>query len=188
MNNAKPEILLGVTGSIAAYKAAELLRAMVRSEWIVHVIMTEAATRFIAPLTFRTLSRNPVATGLFDTPETWMPGHVSLADRADLMAIAPCTANVAAKLTVGLADDALTATALACRAPLLLAPAMNDGMWEHPATRANLGRLRERGVTIVEPATGDLACDRVGAGRLAPVEEIFAAIRAKLGGEHSAQS
>ncbi|MEI7902091.1 MAG: flavoprotein, partial [bacterium] len=116
-------ILLGITGSIAAYKACELTRLFVKDGHRVHVIMTQAATRFVAPLTFRTLSRNPVAVDLFDEPDEWIPGHISFAERGDVLVIAPCSANVLAKLAHGLADDLLTATALATQAPLVLAPA-----------------------------------------------------------------
>lgn len=174
----KPEkhIVLGVTGSIAAYKAAELVRLMTKKGWEVSVIMTRAATRFVGELTFQTLSRNPVTTDMFAEVESWRPTHVSLADRADALVIAPCTANVLAKLAHGLADDALTATALACAAPLVIAPAMNAKMWLHPATCANIELLKSRGAAIVDVGTGDLACGYEGAGRLAPLENILAAI------------
>jgi phosphopantothenoylcysteine decarboxylase/phosphopantothenate--cysteine ligase len=167
-------ILLGVTGSIAAYKACELTRLFVKGGHDVHVLMTQGGTRFVTPLTFRTLSRNPVALDLFDEPDEWVPGHISLAERADLLVVAPCTANVTAKLAHGLADDLLTATALATKAPLLLAPAMNTGMWENPASQANLATLAARGVTLVEAGTGDLACGTTGKGRMAEAQEIFA--------------
>ena len=179
------DVVLGVTGSIAAYKAAELVRLMVKEGWTVHVVMTEAATRFVTPLTFRTLSRNPVGVSAFDEPEDWMPGHISLAERADIVVVAPCTANVLAKLAHGLADDLLTATVLATRAPLLIAPAMNTGMWEHPATQANLTTVRARGAGIVEAATGELACGTTGPGRMAdPVAVLEAARRMILNGKH----
>lgn len=175
------EIVLGVTGSIAAYKAAELVRMMVREGWGVHVVMTDGATRFVTPLTFQTLSRNPVATGMFDEVRDWRPNHVSLAQAADVLCIAPCTANVIAKLAHGIADDELTATALACRAPLVIAPAMNDAMFEHPATQANIALLRERGAVIVEPGVGELACGSGGRGRLAALEDILGCVRGALG-------
>lgn len=168
-------ILLGVTGSIAAYKACELTRLFVKGGHEVRVLMTQGATRFVSPLTFRTLSRNPVGVDLFDEPEEWVPGHISLAERAELLVVAPCTANVAAKLAHGLADDLLTATALATRAPLLIAPAMNTGMWENPATQANLAALAARGATFVDAGTGDLACGTTGKGRMAEPEAIYAA-------------
>ena len=176
----KPHIVLGVTGSIAAYKAADLTRLMMKRKWNVSVVMTAAATRFVGELTFRTLSRNAVGVDMFDPGLEWMPDHIGLADRADVLAIAPCTANVIAKLAQGLADDLLCATALACRAPLLIAPAMNDNMWDHPATRNNVRLLKERGVLWVEPATGDLACNRQGRGRMAEPDAIAAAIATVL--------
>lgn len=173
-------IVLGVTGSIAAYKAAELVRQMKEEGWDVHVVMTKAATRFVGELTFRTLSQNPVAVDLFEAPESWRPKHVALADRARGLVIAPCTANVLAKLAVGLADDLLTAVALASRAPMVVAPAMNERMWNHPATQTNVRLLEERGAHIVMPGTGALACGAMGRGRMAEPEEILAAVRACL--------
>lgn len=169
-------ILLGVTGSIAAYKACELARLLVKEEHEVHVIMTLCAQKFVTPLTFQTLSRNPVAESMFDEPDEWVPGHISLADKADLLVIAPCTANVIAKLAHGLADDMLTATALATKAPLLIAPAMNTGMWDHPATQQNIATLTSRGVRIVDAGTGDLACGTTGKGRMAEPQQIAEAI------------
>ncbi|MBP7638587.1 MAG: hypothetical protein KBA18_11980 [Kiritimatiellae bacterium] len=173
-------ILLGVTGSIAAYKACELTRLFVKSGHAVHVLMTDAATRFVSPLTFRTLSRNPVSAGLFDAPEEWVPGHISLAERADALVVAPCTANVIAKLAHGLADDILTSTALASRAPLVIAPAMNTGMWDHPATRANISLLGARGATFVDAGTGDLACGTSGKGRMAEPQTVYDAVLRRL--------
>ncbi len=173
-------ILLGVTGSIAAYKACELTRLFVKNGHAVHVLMTDAATRFVSPLTFRTLSRNPVSAGLFDAPEEWVPGHISLAERADVLVVAPCTANVIAKLAHGLADDILTSTALASRAPLVIAPAMNTGMWDHPATRANMSLLASRGATFVDACTGDLACGTSGKGRMAEPQSVYDAVLRRL--------
>ncbi len=175
-------ILLGVTGSIAAYKACELTRLFVKGGHTVHVLMTGAATQFVSPLTFRTLSRNPVPAGLFDAPEEWVPGHISLAERAEVLVIAPCTANVIAKLAHGLADDILTATALATRAPLVIAPAMNTGMWEHPATQANMRLLASRGATFVDAGTGDLACGTAGKGRMAPPQAVYDAVMLAFAG------
>lgn len=180
------EIVLGVTGSIAAYKAAELVRLMVKAGHGVSVVMTRGAAEFVTPLTFQTLSRRPVATGLFDPVAAWEPRHVSLAQGADVLVIAPCTANVIAKLAHGIADDALTATALACRAPLVVAPAMNDGMFANPATQANLATLRGRGVAIVAPSDGELACGSRGPGRLAPLEDIMAAVEAAIAEKEAA--
>lgn len=165
-------ILLGVTGSIAAYKAADLASRLVKAGHDVHVVMTANAREFVAPLTFQTLSRNAVTTGTFDEKEAWQPGHVSLADRADLLLVAPATANVIAKLANGIADDALTSIALATPAPLLIAPAMNGKMWEHPATRENVARLKSRGAKFIGPEKGVLACGYEGIGRLWDVAEI----------------
>jgi phosphopantothenoylcysteine decarboxylase/phosphopantothenate--cysteine ligase len=167
-------ILLGVTGSIAAYKACELARMFVKKEiFDLHILMTEAATEFVSPLTFQTLSRNPVALNLFDEPLEWSPGHISLAERAELFIIAPCTANVIAKLAHGIADDMLTSTALASTAPMLIAPAMNSGMWANPATRDNIALLQSRGVSLVDPESGDLACGTTGCGRMAEPQTIY---------------
>lgn len=178
--SAKKQIVLGVTGSIAAYKAAELVRLMISRQWDVRVVMTAAAAHFVGELTFRTLSQNPVAVDMFaDRPE-WKPEHISLADRADVMVISPCTANVMAKLAHGLADDLLTCTALATRAPLVVAPAMNEKMWEHPATQANAAVLRERDVRMVDVGSGDLACGYQGKGRLASLDDILAAVASAL--------
>ena len=166
-------VVLGVTGSIAAYKAAEmtsLLRKVGHEVWIV---MTESAADFITPLTLATLSRHPVLTNLADeNGEEWKPGHIELADRADLLLVAPATANSIAGLACGFADDALGAVALATRAPVLIAPAMNGKMWEHPATQENVKRLRTRGVEFIGPASGMLACGYEGAGRLAEPGDI----------------
>lgn len=175
-------VVLGVTGSIAAYKAAELVRLFRKRGWGVSVIMTAAATEFVTPLTFQTLSREPVGLGLFDEKDSWHPDHLSYAERADVLVIAPCTANVIAKLAHGLADDLLTCTALATQAPVVVAPAMNDGMWRHPATRENVGTLKRRGVRIVDVESGELACGVTGQGRLASVEAVMAAVDQVLNG------
>lgn len=173
-------VLLGVTGSIAAYKACILVRLLVRAGAEVTVAMTEAACRFVTPLTFRTLSRRPVALDAFAEPESWSPEHVSLADWCDVLVVAPCTADAAAKFASGLAGDLLSSTFLACRKPKLLAPAMNDGMWDNPATQDNFATLRRRGVCIVEPDTGDLACGTSGRGRMPEPEIVLAAATALL--------
>ena len=165
-------ILLGVTGSIAAYKAADLTSRLVKAGHDVHVVMTANALEFIAPLTFQTLSRNAVTSGIFDGKESWNPGHIALADRADLLLVAPATANVVAKLANGIADDALTSIALASPAPLLIAPAMNGKMWMHPATRENVARLKSRGAKFIGPDEGLLACGYEGPGRMWDVEKI----------------
>ncbi|MFV1994163.1 MAG: flavoprotein, partial [Verrucomicrobiales bacterium] len=151
-------IILGVTGSIAAYRAADITSALVKAGHAVTVVMSAGAREFITPLTLQTLSKNPVVTGLFDEKESWRPGHIELADGADLLLVAPATANLIAQLAHGLAGDALTAIALATRAPVLIAPAMNGKMWSHPATAANVATLRDRGVEFIGPEEGMLAC------------------------------
>lgn len=169
-------IVLGVTGSIAAHRAADLASLLVKQGCDVHVVLTADAQRFITALPFKTLSRNPVVTDLYDEQEGWKPAHIALADAADLLLIAPATANNLAKLAQGLADDALTCLALALnpRAKLLLAPAMNGKMWLHPATQQNVATLKARGAQFLGPAEGLLACGYEGLGRLWPVEDIAA--------------
>ena len=178
--SAAPHIVLGVTGSIAAYKAAELTRLMVRRGWEVTAILTEAAQRFVGEATFRALSRHPVLTGMFDDPDAWRPDHIAVADRAAALVIAPCTANVIARLAHGVADDLLGCTYLSVRVPVLIAPAMNERMWTHAATQANVETLRARGVRFVEPGTGDLACGATGKGRMAEPETIAEAVARAL--------
>lgn len=172
----KKHVLLGVTGSIAAYKAAELVRLMKERKWDVSVVMTRAATKFVGELTFRTLSRNQVFTDMFADSEEWLPDHISLADKADVVLLAPCTANVLAKVAHGIADDLLTCAALASNAPLIIAPAMNEKMWDNPATQSNVAILKSRGARIVDVETGDLACGYKGRGRMASLEAIMAAV------------
>ncbi len=169
-------VVLGVTGSIAAYKACELVRLFVKNGDDVHVIMTENACEFVTPLTFQTLSRNPVAIRQFEEPTDWRPGHISLAEAADVVVVAPATANILAKMAHGIADDMLSSVLLATKASILVAPAMNAGMYENAATQANLATLRERGVKVVEPTSGELACGTTGAGRLADPSVIFKAV------------
>lgn len=166
-------IILGVTGGIAAYKAAEIASSLTRHGCNVKVVMTEGATHFVAPLTFQTLSRQPVVVDMFAAPKKWDVAHVSYAQAADLIIIAPATANVIAKLALGLADDMLTATILASRAPVLIAPAMNSNMYLNPAVQHNLDLLRQRGFQIVEPESGYLACGDRGPGRLADPDKII---------------
>jgi phosphopantothenoylcysteine decarboxylase/phosphopantothenoylcysteine decarboxylase/phosphopantothenate--cysteine ligase len=175
-----PVIVLGITGSIAAYRAADLASQLVKAGADVHVIMTPHACDFITPLTMQTMSRNPVVTAAWNAQSNWKPGHIELADRADLLLIAPATANVIAELAHGLAGHPLTEVALATRAPLLIAPAMNGKMWEHPATRANVELLKSRGAEFVGPEAGVLACGYEGLGRLAAVTDIVARTLAKL--------
>lgn len=171
-------IVVGVTGGIAAYKAVGAVRSFVLAGHDVQVIATEAALRFVGAPTFEAISRNPIATDLYDGVAEVR--HVALGQRADLIVIAPATANTIAKLANGIADDLLGNTVLASRAPLLIAPAMHTEMWQHPATVANIALLRERGVHIVGPGVGQLTGDDSGAGRMAEPEEIAAAARAIL--------
>lgn len=167
-------VLLGVTGCIAAYKACEILRGLQKAGVHVKVVMTAHATHFVGPTTFRALTREPVAVSLFDEPGDPIH-HISLAQEADLFLIAPCTANVMAKLANGIADDLLTTTALATHAPVLIAPAMNVNMYEHPITQENIQKLSSLGVKFIEPEAGYLACGDVGRGRLAEPSEIVKA-------------
>jgi phosphopantothenoylcysteine decarboxylase len=171
-----PNIVLGVTGSIAAHKAADLASRLTKEGAAVHVVMTADAQRFITPLPFKTLSRHPVLTDLYDEEEGWKPTHIRLADEADLLLIAPATANFIAKLSHGLADDALSCIALALNpdARMLIAPAMNGKMWLHPATQENVNRLTARGVEFIGPDQGMLSCGYEGLGRLWNVEHIAA--------------
>lgn len=176
-----PVIILGVTGSIAAYKAADLASLLVKGGAEVHVVMSRHACDFITPLTMQTMSRNPVVTSAEDAQVNWKPGHIDLADRATLLLIAPATANVIAELAHGLAGHPLAEIALATRAPLLIAPAMNGKMWEHPATQANVAQLKSRGAEFIGPEAGILACGYEGLGRLAAVTEIASRALAKCG-------
>ena len=179
-------ILLGVSGGIAAYKAAELVRLLRARGAEVQVVMTAAAARFVAPLTFQALSGRPVRDGLWDAAAEAAMGHIELARWASRIVIAPASADLVARLALGLADDLLTTLCLASEAPLLLAPAMNRAMWAHPATRANLDRLRQRGVEVLGPADGEQACGEVGPGRMlepaALVDALFAAGTGALAG------
>ncbi len=190
MTLAGRELILAVTGSIAAYKAALLLRELRRQEAQVTVVMTAHAREFVAPLTFRTLSGRPVLTDLFDPQEPAAVEHVALAERADLLLVAPATAHALARAALGLADDFLGTLLLAMRGPVLFAPAMDGGMWEHPAVQAHVGTLRSRGATVLEPGTGALASGLTGQGRFPEIEEIVEAAarllwpRRDLAGEH----
>jgi phosphopantothenoylcysteine synthetase/decarboxylase len=169
-------VILGVTGSIAAYKAVDLASQLVKQGCEVRVVMTADAQQFITPLPFKTLSRHPVVTGLYDEEEGWKPTHIEMADTADLLLIAPATANTIAKLALGLANDALSCVALALnpRARVLIAPAMNGKMWLHPATQHNTATLKSRGVEFIGPEEGLLSCGYEGLGRLWPVEKVAA--------------
>jgi phosphopantothenoylcysteine decarboxylase / phosphopantothenate---cysteine ligase len=177
MSFAGKQILLGVSGSIAAYKAADLCSQLSKLGADVHVVLTPHAAEFIGAATFRALTRNPVISGLFDEPQARRIAHIDLAQSADLVLVAPASANVIAKMAQGLADDMLTTCLLAVppTTPLVVAPAMNTVMWEHPATVANVELLRRRGAAIVEPGYGLLACQDVGAGKLAEVADILRA-------------
>ncbi len=168
------QVVLGVTGSIAAYKAVDLASLLTKAACEVDVVLTQDAQQFITPLPFKTLTRRPVLTNLYAEEEGWKPSHVRVADEADLLVIAPATANNLAKLAHGLADDALTCIALALNpeVPVLIAPAMNRKMWAHPATQSNVGMLRERGVEFIGPEEGMLSCGDEGMGRLWNVEGI----------------
>lgn len=173
-------IVVGVTGGIAAFKTAQVVSRLRQLGAEVHVVMTESAAQFVAPLTFRTLSAQPVITTLWDADNPYDEPHVFLGDRAALYLIAPATAHTLAKLALGLADDPVTATALATRAPLLLAPAMHETMYQHPTTQAHLRTLRERGCHVIGPETGWLASGRQGLGRMSEPDAIVDEIRALL--------
>ena len=186
-------VTVGVSGGIAAYKAAELVRALQRQALEVHVVMTEAAGKFVQPLTFAALTGHKVITSLWDdagsAAKAYLTSqngieHIGEAQWADALVVAPATANILAKFAHGIADDFLTTMYLATTAPVLVAPAMNVNMWEHPATQANLEILRQRGVRVIEPGTGELACGMVGAGRMAEPEAIADAVLCALGRRH----
>src|SRR6266542_417230 len=170
----KRNIVIGVTGSIAAYKAADLTSQLTKAGCDVHVVMTADALHFITALPFKTLSRHPVVTNLYDEEEGWKPTHITLADAADLLLIAPATANVIARLALGIADDALSCIALALnsQAKVLIAPAMNGKMWQHPATQQNVTLLKTRGAQFTGPDAGMLSSGDEGVGRLGVVEQI----------------
>ncbi|MDN5331106.1 MAG: phosphopantothenoylcysteine decarboxylase / phosphopantothenate---cysteine ligase [Tepidanaerobacteraceae bacterium] len=174
-------IVLGVTGSIAAYKAAELVRLLKKSGAEIQVVMTSSAKEFVTPLTFQVLSGNPVVTDMFEKPIRWEVEHVSLADKADLFVIAPATANVIAKIAAGIADDMLTASVLATRAKVLVVPAMNVNMYLNPITQENISFLKEKGFYVMEPDEGFLACGYSGKGRFPEPEKIIKVIE-KLAG------
>jgi phosphopantothenoylcysteine decarboxylase/phosphopantothenate--cysteine ligase len=174
-------IVIGICGSIAAYKVASVVRRLVGQGADVYVAMTPAAARFIGPVTLRALSRHPVVTDMWAPDTPWDEPHVALGERADIYVIAPATADMIGRLAAGLADDVVSATALATRAPVLLAPAMSDAMAESAAVVANTARLRERGMRVIGPERGALASGRTGLGRMAEPETIVAEIAALLG-------
>jgi|YNPBryBLVA2012_1023415.scaffolds.fasta_scaffold00082_31 phosphopantothenoylcysteine decarboxylase/phosphopantothenate--cysteine ligase len=174
-------VVVGVTGGIAVYKMCDVVRRCVTAGAAVRVVMTESATRLIQPLLFEQLSGNTVGVGMFDEHRC-EPGHVSLADWAELVVVAPCSCNTIAKLTTGKTEDLLTAVVYAAtgRCPVVLFPSMNDGMWNHPITRRNVGILREIGYTVVDPDAGELLCGRSGAGRLPEPSRIVETIASAL--------
>lgn len=176
------KIVLGIAGSIAAYKAADIASQLVKSGHHVHAVMTRAACEFITPLTLQTLTRNPVLVSLEDEKQSWKPGHIELADSADLFLVAPASAHLLAEFANGLAPDPLTSIYLALprTTPVIIAPAMNGKMWLHPATQRNLATLKADGCHFVEPAEGFLACGYEGKGRLAAVDEILAEVAAHI--------
>ena len=173
-------IILGVTGGIAIHKSLDLASQLVKSGASVHVVMTENATRLVQPLQFQVISRNPVLLNLFDTGTDWKPPHIDLADRADLLAIVPATANIIGKLANGIADDPLSTVAVSVHCPILLAPAMNGHMYQNPFVQRNIDTLKKHGVHFIEPASGDLACGYEGVGRLNTVEMILEGMRNTL--------
>ena len=168
----KKTIVLGVTGSIAAYKACELCGLFVKSSFNVQVLLTKEAREFVTPLTFQTISRNKVVTDMFALPEDWSPCHTSIADKADLILIAPATANIIGKLACGICDDILTCVVYASKAPVLIAPAMNDKMYKHPVTQANIEKLKKIGYRFVGPVKGPLACGCEDIGHIADLKDI----------------
>ncbi|HEV7732234.1 MAG TPA: bifunctional phosphopantothenoylcysteine decarboxylase/phosphopantothenate--cysteine ligase CoaBC [Candidatus Binatia bacterium] len=189
MTLADRTVVVGMCGGIACYKACDVVRLLVRAGATVRVVMTAGAQQFVTPLTLQTLSGHPVATETFDLTQESQIGHIQLADGADVVLVAPATANVLAKMAHGIADDLLTTVLLATRAPVLVAPAMNVNMWEHPATRENVATLAKRGVRMVGPASGSLACGWEGAGRLSEPSDIVEAVERLLApqdlrGEH----
>lgn len=176
-------IVVGVTGGIAAYKTVQVVSRLRQLGAEVHVVMSPSAAHFVGPITFRAISQQPVITDLWDPANPYDEPHVALGERASLYVIAPATAHTIARLALGLADDAVSATALATRAPLLIAPAMHDAMYEHPATQENLRTLRARGCRVIGPETGRLASGKTGIGRMsepdAIVDEICAILDAR---------
>lgn len=171
-------VLLGISGGIAAYKAAELTRLLVKAGVDVQVVMTKGAEAFITPLTLQALSGKPVRTGLFDAEAEHAMGHIELARWAELIVIAPASADVMARLTHGMADDLLATLCLASTAPLMIAPAMNQQMWQHPATQHNAQTLQHRGVRLIGPDSGDQACGETGPGRMLEPQQILQQVQA----------
>ncbi len=175
----KISIALGVTGSIAAYKAADLCSRLAQAGFDVNVIMTESATKLVTPQTFRTLSRNPVMTDLWDISD-WRPGHIDLSQRATLLIVAPCTANFIGKMASGIADDALTTYALSHTGKILIAPAMNPQMWANSIVQENCERLRKHKIEFIGPDSGSVACGDDGPGRMTDPDNIFEKIKSLI--------
>lgn len=173
----KKEIVLGVSASIASYKACDIIRALKEDGYNISVVMTEDARELIAPLSLAALSRNKVYSEMFSEPAAWNIEHISLADRADLVLIAPATANIINKIACGLCDDLLTCTVLAAKAPVLIAPAMNTNMYEHKITQENIAKLKKIGYRFVGPVKGRLATGKIGIGRLSAVEDIVKEVK-----------
>lgn len=174
---ASKEIVLGVTGGIAAYKAADLASKLVQAEYQVTTVLTAAAKEFIGPTTFEALTNRPVFSDMYAPKQHFLGEHIGLARRAELLIIAPATANFIAKLVHGLADDLLSTMALAVTCPILIAPAMNSEMWDKPSVQRNITQLQADGMHIVAPGTGWLSCGQVGAGRMAEPEDILKAVK-----------
>jgi len=174
------QIVLGVTASIAIYKACEIVRRLRDEKFFVTVVQTQESAQLISPAVFQSLSGNRVYCGLFDAPDTWEIEHVSLADRADLVLVAPATANIIGKIASGISDDLLTCVICATRAPVLIAPAMNTNMYENKITQDNIQRLKRFGYRFIEPRVGRLACGAIGVGCLAEVEMILKEVKRAL--------
>jgi len=181
MTKARPLVILGVTGSIAAYKACDIISGLRRSSVDVQAVLTKEAAGFVTPLTLQTLSRNKVMSDMFELPEDWNPAHTSLAEKAGLVLIAPATANVIGKLAAGICDDLLTCLVFATKAPILIAPAMNSRMYQHEIVRENIARLKKLGYKFIGPVKGYLACGCVGLGHIADTREIVKEAKRLLG-------
>lgn len=166
-------VVIGVSGGVAVYKALEVISRLRKKDIEVRVIMTESAQKFVTPLSFQSLSQNMVTTDMFDEPKAWEIQHISLAKKADLMLVLPATANIIGKVSNGIADDMLSTTIMATKAPVVFAPAMNTNMYENPIVQNNIEKLKSFGYEFIEPASGRLACGDVGAGKLADVEDIY---------------
>ncbi|MCP4649506.1 MAG: hypothetical protein GY853_05405 [PVC group bacterium] len=180
MKKKPKEIVIGVTAGISAYKACEVVRSLKKKGHSVTVLMTKDAVNFIGPLTFKTLSERPVVIDMFEENMQWDPCHIALADKADVIAIVPATAQMIAKLALGLCDDIISCVILAAKLKPVICPAMNDNMYKHPATQTNLKKLKDFGYKIISPIKGKLACGKYGIGHLAPVDVIVSEIEKQL--------